>query len=176
VGVKTVGHRAIGGSNPPGPIQKLHESEPAVVGNRKYSNSHGYMLSKHNEQLLNIVPGIDVLLGVVSIPFTLALTTDRSTLTITTVLVSGFVCGLYYRTRSKSVRWAGIRTGLVGGLPVVWSVADLLSSAISASPDSLPIAIAGGSLLLVFFLTVSAILTLFCAMFGSWVSRKFSWI
>lgn len=131
------------------------------------------MFSKHKERLLNINPGMDLLLGVASIPFTFALTIDPSTLTISPVLVSGFVCGLYYRRKSKSVRWAGIRTGLIGGLPVVWSAIDLVSSALSVSPDSLPIAIVGGSLLIVIFLTISAILSSFCAMLGSWVSKKF---
>lgn len=131
------------------------------------------MVSKSKERLSNLEPAFDLLLGVVSIPFTFALTTDPSALTISPVVVSGFVCGLYYRTSGKSVRWAGIRTGIVGGLPVVWSAGDLVSSALSVSPDSLPIAIGGGLLLILFFLTISAVLTSFSATLGSWVSEKF---
>lgn len=130
------------------------------------------MFSKHKERLLNIAPEMDLLLGVVSIPFTLVVTTDPSTLSIIPVLVSGFICGIYYNTKSKSVRWAGTRTGLVGGLPVVWSASDLVSTALSVSPDSLPIAIVGGVFLILVFLPISAILTSFCAMLGGWVSKR----
>ncbi|WP_227133264.1 hypothetical protein [Halorubellus salinus] len=48
-------------------------------------------------------------------------------------------------------------TRTVGALSAV----DLVSTSLSVSPDSLPLAIAGGSLLVVFFVTIGEILTLF---------------
>jgi len=146
-----------------------------VFENRKLRYLYGQMFSEHKERVLDLNPGMDLLLGFVSVPFTLALSPDPSTLTITPVLVSGFVCGLYYGTKSKSVRRAGSRTGLIGGLPVFWSVVDLVSTALSVSLDSLPIAILGGSLLIVFVLTISAALPSFCAILGGWVANRWPW-
>jgi hypothetical protein len=130
------------------------------------------MRPKHEGRLSTTGLEVDLLLGVMSIPFILILTTDPSALSIAPVLVSGFLCGLYYGTRERSVSWAGVRTGLVGGLPVVWSASDLVSSALSVSPDSLAIGVVGASLLVGFFLTISAVLTAACAMLGGFVSRR----
>lgn len=117
---------------------------------------------------------IDLLLGAASIPFTVALTTDPSSISVAPVLVAGFVSGLYYGARSKPVRRAGFRTGLVGGVPIVWSSIDFVTSELSAPSDRLALAIVAGALWFIFALVVTAIVAAVFARAGGWVSAKVS--
>ncbi|PCR91641.1 hypothetical protein CP557_14575 [Natrinema ejinorense] len=115
--------------------------------------------------------GVDVLLGIASIPFTLILTADPAIINLSPVLVAGFASGLYYGTHSGSVKRAGLRTGAVGGVPVVWSSADLVASELSAPLDVLALAIVVGVLWSLFVITFSALLAALCALAGGRVSR-----
>ena len=116
--------------------------------------------------------GVDILLGIASIPFTVALSTDPSLINVTPVLVAGFAAGLYYETQSRSVRRAGFRAGLLGGVPVVWSSVNLFFLEMSASPDRLALVILLGTVWFLFALAVTALLTALCGRIGGWTYRK----
>ncbi|MFC3957965.1 DUF5518 domain-containing protein [Halovivax cerinus] len=119
-------------------------------------------------------PAIDLLLGAASIPITLIVTPEPSSIDISPVLVAGFVSGLYYERRSESVRHAGFRTGLVGGVPIVWSSIDFVVSELSA-PSYLPaLAILVGAIWFTFALLVTAFVTAICARAGGWTSSTVS--
>ncbi|WP_394295501.1 DUF5518 domain-containing protein [Natrinema altunense] len=128
------------------------------------SNSNDHSLEK-------TYMGVDVLLGVISIPFTVILTSDPSMIYLTPVLVAGFLSGLYSGTHSGSVKRAGLRTGAIGGLPVVWSSADLVVAELSAPLDILALANVVGVLWSLFVITFSALLSALCAIAGCWVSH-----
>lgn len=116
---------------------------------------------------------VDLLLGLASIPFTLVLTTDPTSIRIAPVLVAGIASGLYYGMRSKSVRRAGFRTGLVGGAPVIVPFVELVHSVLSLTDDRLAFAIVAGALGVCFLLAVTAFLAELCAVVGGWVAREF---
>ncbi|GAB7119148.1 hypothetical protein JCM9743_16110 [Natrinema sp. JCM 9743] len=128
------------------------------------SNSNGHSVGR-------TYTGVDVLLGVISIPFTVILTSDPSMIYLTPGLVAGFLSGLYYGTHSGSVKRAGLRTGAIGGLPVVWSSGDLVVAELSAPLDILALAIVVGVLWSLFVIAFSAFLSTLCAIGGDWVSH-----
>ncbi|ELY74217.1 hypothetical protein C487_16045 [Natrinema pallidum DSM 3751] len=90
---------------------------------------------------------------------------------LTPGLVAGFLSGLYYGTHSGSVKRAGLRTGAIGGLPVVWSSGDLVVAELSAPLDILALAIVVGVLWSLFVIAFSAFLSTLCAIGGDWVSH-----
>ena len=130
------------------------------------------MISNNSQKksVKNTLP-IDLLLGAASIPFTLILTTNPSTIILTPVLVAGFASGLYYETNSSSVRRAGFRTGLLGGLPVVWSSIDFVLSQLSEPFDRLALSVLAGVVWVLFALTITAYVSSLSARVGGWVSR-----
>lgn len=115
--------------------------------------------------------GVDILLGLASIPFTMVLTSHPSSLEMSPVLVAGFVSGLYYETQSRSVGRAGFRTGVVGSLPVFWTSVNFVASEISASLDIQGFAVVVGALWVVFVMAINGFGAALCAIVGGWVSR-----
>lgn len=113
----------------------------------------------------------DVLLGLASIPFTLLLTTDPSTVQIAPVFVAASVAGLYYGPRSRPAGRAGVRTGLVGGLPVALPTVDLFVSELSGGSDHVAIAVVGGVAWICLALLVVTFAASLCARVGGWLSR-----
>lgn len=65
--------------------------------------------------------------GLVSIPFTTAsYWQSGSEMSITPVLVGGLLAGYLAKRRLGECRGVGARAGLVGGLPVLWILIDIL--------------------------------------------------
>lgn len=114
----------------------------------------------------------DVLLGLASIPFTLVLTTDPSTVQIVPVFVAAMVAGLYYGPRSRPAGSAGIRTGLVGGLPMVLPTVDIFVSELPGGSEHLTIVVVGGVVWICLAFAFVAVVSSLCARVGGWLSRR----
>lgn len=67
--------------------------------------------------------------GIVALPFTaLGYWQTGSELSLSPVLFGGLLAGYLARRRTGESDGVGVRTGLVGGLPVVWVLFDVLAA------------------------------------------------
>lgn len=98
--------------------------------------------------------------GVVSLPFTaLSYLETGSELSLTPVLFGGLLAGYLARRRTGSIDGVGIRAGLVGGLPALAMLAEVVAAASAlAGPRWF---VAAGSLL-----TLGAVITAATLAFG----------
>jgi hypothetical protein len=71
-----------------------------------------------------------LLLGIASIPLTTATYWQSgSELSLSPVLFAGVLAGYLAKRRTGSSDGVGVRTGLIGGLPVIWLLVDVLGAA-----------------------------------------------
>lgn len=75
--------------------------------------------------------------SLVSIPFTVASYWQTgSEMSLSAVLLGGFLAGYLSKRNTGESAGVGVRTGLVGGLPVVWMLFDLLAATSGLSGPS----------------------------------------
>jgi len=103
---------------------------------------------------------------------------SSSELTIGPILVGGLVAGYLYDGERSERRRVGVRTGLIGGLPALWLLADLLTATLGAGGPAWFRAAAGvmgvGAMLLFTLLTfaLAAVTGVVGTAVGDWLSRK----
>lgn len=113
--------------------------------------------------------------GLVSIPFTAAsyLQTGRR-VSLTAVLVGGFLAGYLAEKRTKTTRGVGLRAGLVSGIPLLWMGFDALQTISNISnPEWFSAALVGLSVLIIglgFFL--AALGGEIGAWIGIWLAKR----
>lgn len=117
--------------------------------------------------------------GLISIPFTFGLywlSGMGNYLSMNMVLVGGVLAGYLAKNGSVSARSAGIRAGVIGGLPiVVWGLFTLLG----IPDDSLVVwsaPVLEGAFLMLFgfvILGMSALTGVIGGIIGGWLSKKF---
>jgi hypothetical protein len=72
--------------------------------------------------------------GLVSVPFTaVGYWQTGSELSLSTVFLGGLLAGYLARRRSGTAAGVGVRVGLVGSLPVLWLLSDVLGAASALS-------------------------------------------
>lgn len=125
------------------------------------------------EWLFDEEVSVATLLGFLSIPFSVALYLDSgpSNYDIRVVTLAALLVGLYYSNRSTSVKRAGWRTGVIGGLPAVWNSVTIVASGWAISPGYGVLGIAFGSLWFLFALAVCGVGGVVSALIGSVIGR-----
>jgi hypothetical protein len=114
--------------------------------------------------------------GLLALPFTaLSYWQTGSELSLTPVLVGGALAGYLAKRRIGDSRGVGIRAGLVGSLPVIWILFDILrASSALAGPSWF---VAGATILTVGFTVGVAILGFgLAAVIGELGARVGSWV
>jgi hypothetical protein len=117
--------------------------------------------------------------GLASIPFTaLSYLETGSELSLSPVLFGGLLAGYLARRRTGSLDGVGIRAGLVGGLPALAVLAEIVAAS-SALGGPAWFVVAGSLLTLGFVVTVailafglSAVLGAVGARIGGWLARS----
>jgi len=116
-----------------------------------------------------------ILGGLASLPFTMAsYWQSGSEISITPVLFGGLFAGYLAKRRVGENRGVGARAGLIGGLPVLWMLSDMLSAVIEI-PNPLWFSVV--SVGMVFGITIlgfgmSALLGEIGGRIGSWLSTR----
>ncbi|KAB1193609.1 hypothetical protein GJR96_09180 [Haloferax sp. MBLA0076] len=110
--------------------------------------------------------------GLLSLPFTVAsYAQTRSELSLSAVLVGGFLAGYLATRQTGESTGVGVRAGLVGALPVLWMLSDMFGT-IRVLPNPVWF-----SAVLVAIALVVAVLAFGLAALGGMVgSRLGSWV
>lgn len=116
------------------------------------------------------------LVGLASVPVSVVFSLDSGPdhLSLTPVLYAGLLVGYLYSERPTASGQAGVRTGLVGALPLLWTVSDGLVTGWSASPRYGAIATVFALLFLVLGSALSALAGAIGALIGDWLARATS--
>jgi len=94
------------------------------------------------------------------------------------ILLGGLIAGYLYTGDQSGRRRVGIRTGLIGGLPALWMLADMLTTVSGVGGPAWFRIVAGGmgvvTMLLITLLAfgLAAMLGVVGAAVGGWLSRK----
>lgn len=114
--------------------------------------------------------------GAFGLPFTLlSYWQTGSELSLTPVLFGGILAGYLARRRLGEGRGVGLRAGLVGGLPVIWVIVDVLS--LTSELAGPPWFVASATLITIGFTVVFAVLGFgLAALFGEAGGRVGSWV
>jgi len=117
--------------------------------------------------------------GLVALPGTAYLLWQSgSELSLGPVLFGGLVAGYLHAGDASARRSVGVRVGLIGALPALWMVGDVLATASSAGGPAWFRAVAVGTgigTMLVFTLLavgLAAVVGVVGAAIGDWLSRK----
>jgi len=115
--------------------------------------------------------------GVVSLPFTaVSYWQTGSELSLAPVVLGGLVAGYLATRKTGESDGVGLRTGVIGGLPIVWMLVDVLLGASELAGPSW--FVTGATLLTILFLValgvvglgLSALVGGLGAKIGSWVA------
>jgi len=112
---------------------------------------------------------IAIKLGLLSIPFTIALSleTRPSYYDFGAVSFAALLAGLYYSSQFTASVRAGLRTGIIGGVPAAWNSVGIISSGWAISPGYAALGIAFSLLWLCFALAVGGFIGIISAMIGN---------
>ncbi|WP_226480814.1 DUF5518 domain-containing protein [Natrinema amylolyticum] len=123
--------------------------------------------------LLDEDVSVATVLGFLSIPFTLAvsLSTGASHYDAGPVMLAGFLAGLYYSNQSTAVVRAGLRTGVIGSLPVIWASTSFIASGWEISFSYAVLAVAFALLWHLFALVACSFFGVVGALVGNIVGR-----
>ncbi|WP_200532082.1 DUF5518 domain-containing protein [Halorubrum sp. LN27] len=119
--------------------------------------------------LFNNDMSLAIKLGFLSIPFTviLSLETGPSYYDFGAVSFAALLAGLYYSSRFTASARAGLRTGVIGGLPAAWNSIGIISSGWAISPGYAALGIAFSLLWLCFALAVGGFIGITSAVIGN---------
>ncbi|MFC7075513.1 DUF5518 domain-containing protein [Haloarcula halophila] len=114
--------------------------------------------------------------GVLSAPFTLAsYWQSGSEMSLSAVFFAAIVVGYLAKQRGLESSPVGLRTGVVGSVPALWIVWDLLTAATALSGSAW--FVVGGSLAVALFtLMFLGLVVSFSALFGALGGRLGGWI
>jgi uncharacterized membrane protein len=117
--------------------------------------------------------------GVIALPFTaFGYWQTGSELSLSPVLFGGLLAGYLAKRQAGESRGVGIRAGLIGGIPILWAILDILSATSAlGGPEWF---ITGATVLTVGFSAVVAVLGFVLAAFigkigaklGGWLAGK----
>jgi hypothetical protein len=117
--------------------------------------------------------------GLVSLPGTTVLYWQSSNeLSVTPILIGGLVAGYLFPGDRAGRRRVGVRTGLIGGLPALWMLADFLALVPGVGGPTWFRVAAGGIgvvtmlLFTLFAFALAAVTGVVGAAVGDWLSRK----
>ncbi|MGQ3331030.1 DUF5518 domain-containing protein [Halorubrum sp. FL23] len=129
--------------------------------------------SKITQWLFEENISVATMLGFLSIPFTVALSleTGPSYYDFTIVSFAALLAGLYYSNRSTATKRAGLRTGIIGGLPAAWNSVGTITSGWAISPGYAALGVAFSLLWLCFALAVCGFVGVISAAIGSVIGR-----
>lgn len=114
--------------------------------------------------------------GLLAVPFTTASYWQTgSELSLSPVLLGGVVAGYLAKRATGTARGVGIRTGLIGGLPTLWMLADIVVSS-SALTGAWWFVGAGVGLVALFVLAVGVMGFGFAALVGELGAHIGGWL
>ncbi|MDS0277311.1 DUF5518 domain-containing protein [Halomicroarcula sp. S1AR25-4] len=116
---------------------------------------------------------IATILGICSVPVTVAVSlfSSGNVISFTPVLFAGVIVGYHYNRTPISIGRAGLRTGLLGGLPTIWHVFEILEDGWSASFEYGVLTVLFVPVAIVFGLSVAVLASVVGAAIGDRVAR-----